>query len=279
MTVAPPPVGPPPGSPAWPYTSSYPPPPPPLPPPPAGDGLPTKPARRRRWVWVAVAAVVAVLGTVLLAAVVADRALRRLDTYRADLTHGSGDFEATENGDIALSYEHDGYHATLRTPGWLVSGVEAPSSHTTLSAEVTVGAVTVPRGAQFGVFVLANRGGAGYAVTLAESGTVSLYSISADGTVTTLLAADGPALGAGATHAVMITCVIDGSTTRLSGYVDGVRELGTSTASVISSSSATGMIGYSPTAPAEWVATKFARLGPDDLPADAARTAVHGFVG
>lgn len=65
----------------------------------------------------------------------------------------------------------------------------------------------------------------------------------------------------------MLTCVING-TVRLAGYVDGTLVISGPTALKIAHVTTTGMMGQATTnAPAEWAATRFARLGPDDMPA------------
>lgn len=196
-------------------------------------------------------------------------ALQRWDTYSVDLAAGEGDFDIAANGRVTLAYEQDGYHATLLTSGWVVTGVVAPTAHSTLSAEVTVTALTAPAGAEFGTFVLEDQYGAGYAAAVDTAGTATLYRLEQDGSASVLATGTAPPLSAGTTRSVMLTCVIDGGTTHLGGYVDGRLAVSVDDESAIPDSTTTGLIGYSDTVPAEWVATHYARRSGGDLPADA----------
>lgn len=82
-----------------------------------------------------------------------------------------------------------------------------------------------------------------------------------------LTSVKAPPLSTGTTHTLMLTCVING-TVHLAGYVDGTQVI-SGPAIKISSVTETGMLGQAETsAPAEWAATRFARLGPDDMPAN-----------
>jgi hypothetical protein len=222
--------------------------------------------RRRRW-WIIVGIVIATVLGVGIAGVVLNGAMHTIDTYTADLTKGSGDFRTTANASVATFYRPDGYHMVAKTPGFVFAGVTTDFSHTAIAAKVTVRAVTAPPGAAFGPFVLASQTGGGYWLSIDSGGTATLNEIDAKGNVWPVTSAKAPPLSTGTTRTLMLTCVIDG-TARLAGYVDGTRVISGAPATKISSSTATGMMGQAKTsAPAEWAATRFARLGPDDMPA------------
>ena len=226
--------------------------------------------RRRRW-WIIVGIVTACVVGVGVLGVGLNAAMHTLDTYTADLTKGSGDFPTTDNADRALFYRTDGYHMVAKSPGFVMSGVTADASHMAVAAQVTVQARMAPPGAAFGPFVLANAKGAGYWLSVDSAGTATLNEIDARGDVWAVASAKAPPLGTGTTRTLMLTCSIDlDGTARLGGYVDGTRVVSGAPTVKISSVTVTGMAGHAKTdVPAEWVVTRFARLGPDDMPKDA----------
>jgi hypothetical protein len=229
----------------------------------------TKPRWRRWWIIVGIAAACVVGAGVL--GVGLNAAMDIMDTYSADLTQGSGDFRTIDNADLATVYRADGYHMVAKTPGYVMAGVTTDASHTALAVKVTVQTVTAPAGAEFGPFVLANTKGAGYWLSVDSAGTATLNEIDAKGDVRVVNSAKAPPLGTGTTRTLMLTCSLglDG-TARLGGYVDGTRVITGAPTVKISSVTATGMAGYAKTdVPAEWVATRFDRLGSGDLPNDA----------
>lgn len=244
-----------------------------IPPPPQGasagrpgPGTMPKP-RRRRW-WIIAGVVIAGVLGVGIAGVVLNGAMHTIDTYTADLTKGSGDFRAIANASSATFYRADGYHMVAKTPGFVFAGATTDFSHTAIAAKVIVRAVTAPPGAAFGPFVLASQTGGGYWLSVDSTGTARLNEIDAKGNVWTVTSAKAPPLSTGTTHTLMLTCVING-TVHLAGYVDGRPVISGVPAIKISSSTAAGMMGQAKTsAPAQWVATRFARLGPDDMPAN-----------
>lgn len=194
--------------------------------------------------------------------------MHRMDTYTPSLTQGSGDFPTRNDAAAAMFYRADGYHMVDKTPGFAMAGVTAGSSHTVIAAQVTVRAKTVPAKAAFGPFVMSKSGGAGYWLSVDRTGTATLDEIDANGDVWVITSAKAPPLGGGMTRTLMLTCTINlDRSVRLGGYVDGKRVISGTPAIRISSVTATGMLGHiRDSAPAEWVATKFARLGPDDTP-------------
>ncbi len=249
-------------------------PPPSIPPPPpqgASTGPPVagpvpKP-RRRRW-WIIAGIVLASVIGVGIAGVVVNGAMHTIDTYTADLTKGAGKFRTIDNASIATFYRADGYQMVAKSPGFVFAGVTTDFSHTVIAAKVTVRAVAAPPGAAFGPFVLASQTGGGYWLSVDSSGTATLNEINAKGNVFALTSAKAPALSTGTTRTLMLTCVING-TVHLAGYVDGTQVISGPPATKIASVTATGMMGHAKTsAPAEWAATRFARLGPDDMPAN-----------
>jgi hypothetical protein len=222
--------------------------------------------RRRRW-WIIAGIVIATVIGAGIAGVVLNGAMHTIDTYTADLTKGSGDFRTANNAGTATFYRADGYHMVAKTPGFVFAGETTDFSHTATAAKVTVRAVTAPPGAAFGPFVLASQTGGGYWLSVDGAGTTTLNEIDAKGNVWALTSAKAPPLSAGTTHTLMLTCVING-TVRLAGYVDGTQVISGLPTTKISSSTATGMMGQAKTGdPAEWAATRFTRLGPDDMPA------------
>lgn len=233
--------------------------------PPAAGPVP-KP-RRRRW-WIIAGIVLASVIGAGIAGVVLNATMHTIDTYTADLTKGSGDFRTIDNASSATFYRADGYHMVAKTPGFVFAGETTDFSHTVIAAKVTVRAVTAPPGAAFGPFVLASQTGGGYWLSVDSAGTATLNQIDAKGNVLALTSAKAPPLSTGTTHTLMLTCVING-TVHLAGYVDGTQVISGAPATKISSVTATGMLGQAKTsAPAEWAATRFARLGPDNMPAN-----------
>ncbi|MGE5287599.1 MAG: hypothetical protein ACM3ML_10425 [Micromonosporaceae bacterium] len=233
--------------------------------------------RRRRW-WIIVGIVTACVVGVGVLGVGLDAAMHTLDTYTADLTKGSGDFPTTDNPGLwATMYRADGYYMVAQSPGFVMSGVTADASHTVVAAKVTVQARMAPLDAAFGPFVLADAKGAGYWpgagywLSVDSTGTATLNEIDAKGDVGVVASALAPPLDTGTTRTLMLTCSIDpDGTTRLGGYVDGTRVISGAPTVKISSVTVTGMAGHAKTdVPAAWVATRFARLGPDDMPKDA----------
>lgn len=234
-------------------------------PPPSVVGPVPKPRRRRWWIIAAI-----LTACVVGAGVGLNAAMHTIDTYTADLTKGSGDFRTGNNASIALFYRADGYHMVAKSPGFVMAGVTAVGSHTVVAAKVTVRAMTAPPGAAFGPLVLANSNGAGYWLSVDSAGTATLAEIDARGDVWAITSAKAPPLGTGTTRTLMLTCVINpGGTVRLAGYVNGTRVISGAPTVKISSVAATGMAGHAKTSvPAEWVVTRFTRLGPDDMPKD-----------
>jgi hypothetical protein len=203
-----------------------------------------------------------------IAGVIMNAAMHTIDTYTANLTKGSGDFRTTANASTATFYRADGYHMVAKSPGFVFAGETTDFSHTVIAAKVTVRAVTAPPGAAFGPFVLASKTGGGYWLSVDSAGTATLNEIDAKGYVQALISAKAPPLSTGTTHTLMLTCVING-TVHLAGYVDGTQVISGHPAAKISGVTATGMMGQAKTStPAEWAATQFARLGPDNIPAD-----------
>ena len=234
------------------------------------DGFPAPPAaakpRRLRW-WVVAGIVVACMLGLGVVAIGLQQTVHTMDTYTADLTQDTGDFRSVDNAGVTLAYSADGYHLVDKSPGLIASWVKAPSSHTVIAAELTVRGVTVPAGAGFGPGVL-NADGTGYGLTVDNAGTATLVEIDSTGLARDITSAKAPALSAGTTHKLMLTCAIDGRV-RLAGYVDGAPVVNGIWQSAIASVSYTGMAGVATNVPAEWVGTHFARLGPDDMPPNA----------
>jgi Domain of unknown function (DUF4352) len=257
-------------------TTSLPPPgshrPPSIPPPPpqgASAGPPisgpvAKPRRRRWWIitGIVIASVVGVLG---IAGVMLYLAVPATGTYTADLTKGSGDFGTTHEADRALFYAANGYHVVNKGVIWTMTGVSTNPSRTVAAAQVTVRAVTAPPRAAFGPFVESDTPGS-YWLGVDSTGNVTLNEMAVNNEV--IASGKGPPLTPGTTHTLMLTCVITDGTVRLGGYVDGKLVISGTPLMDIGRVGATGMVGYTPVGSAEWVATRFARLGPGDMPAN-----------
>ncbi len=221
--------------------------------------------------------VVALLGVGVLIAIDALFAVRDafedLVTYRADLTTGSGEFSASDDADVSRFYATDGYHLVTRSPGWALAGVFAPRVRGALGVEVEVRALTAPVGAAFGPFVWDVDTGSGYGFLVDGTGNAAIVEFTPDGDVAVVAAAAAPTLNAGAHHVLTVTCVIaapSGGRTVVTGYVDGAQVASGTPDVRIGEVSVTGMTGYvEERGPAEWVVSRFARLGPGDLPPDA----------
>ena len=236
---------------------------------PSAAGPGPKP-RRRRW-WIIVGIFIASVVGVGIAGVVVDEATHASDPYTADLTRGSGKFVTTDEVGRTLFYDADGYHVVNKGAAITMTGVKAYDPPTVVAAEVTARAVTAPPGATaFGPFVESDRthGPLGaYWLGVDSAGTVTLNEIFGANEV--IASGKGPPLSPGTTHTLMLTCAITDGTVRLAGYVDGKRVISGTPTIKIPHVAVTGMVGYTPlNSSAEWVATRFARLGPDDMPAN-----------
>ncbi len=210
---------------------------------------------------------------VAMAAVSAGRdALRHAVGYRADLTTGSGDFSASDDAGMASFYAPDGYHLVDKAPGWALAGVAVPRAQRALAVELTVRAVAVPGDAAFGPFVWNLASGGGYGFTVDRGGAAKLVEVTSEGEVTSVSTAAAPALRGGSRHVLTLTCIVaaPGGRSVLAGYVDGTRVVSGRPGVNIAEVSVTGMGGYvGADGPAEWVVSRFVRLGPDAMPRDA----------
>lgn len=229
------------------------------------------PRTRRFWQrpWMIVLMSVVLLAGLGVVAFAVDQAQQNTDTYVADLRAQSGDFAVWEDPYSEGYYRADGYHVLVTQEGFVAATLTAPSSHTMLAAQVTVRGETVPPGAAFGPLVRDSHN-VGYLFTVSASGEALLSTIDLISVTAPIATGSAPPLGAGTQHTLMITCVISGTSVRLAGYVDGNKVIGATPTQTIHSASATGMGAIAGThVPAEWVATYFARRGPDEMPADA----------
>ncbi|HET6815764.1 MAG TPA: hypothetical protein VFH66_00850 [Mycobacteriales bacterium] len=231
----------------------------PLPPPPG-------PSRRRWWI---VAAVVGAIVVGAAALVGVARIFDSMDTYRADLTKGHGDFLTRDTPDVAEFYAQDGYHVVGKTPGWVESGVTASTGHTVLGVQLTARAVTIPGRAAFGPMVGASNHNL-FSFLVDNRGKATLVEEKADGTVRQIATSSSPPLVVGGEQRVLFLHVavsMQHGTATLTGYVDGVQVITGTTTLPVKEVIATGMAGYVyKQGPAEWVVPKFARLGPDTKP-------------
>jgi hypothetical protein len=145
--------------------------------------------------------------------------------------------------------------------------------HTVLSVRVAVNTGKAPADASFGPFCWHDPTH-GYGFVVSGSGEVQLVRV--DGSYDTpevLKSGTGTPLAARAS--LMITCVrsepFGDADVLLGGYVGKTKVL-EATAPPVDDFQYTGFAGHTATtAPAEWVITRFERLGPEDLPGDAPR--------
>lgn len=201
-------------------------------------------------------------------------AIDELDTYKADLTSGDGDFPSSVDAEQVREYTPDGYRMASLTPNQVIfTGVEAPTSHSVLSVRVDITGERVPAASSIGPLCLGGPSETrdpdqmlGFALGLSGGGRVTLSSFNR-GTFKALGDARARPLKAGDSVVLELVCGSFLGRTTVTGYVDGERLVSAKLTAPTDTYSLTGVVART-TAPAAWLLTSFERLGPNDIPPD-----------